>query len=64
MTQEIDKFQPKKETIQEPDIPQPDGSKFLWPDKGIEVSGFMSESWGSNQSWVAQLEAQEKHLPD
>jgi hypothetical protein len=41
-------------------------SKFLWQDnKGVQVSGFLSEeSWGSNQSWVAQLEAQEKHLPD
>jgi len=43
-----------------------DESKFFWQDKGEEkVSGFLSEeSWGSNQSWVAQLEAQEKHLPD
>jgi len=43
-------------------------SKFLWQDnnnQGVPVSGFLSEeSWGSNQSWVAQLEAQEKHLPD
>jgi hypothetical protein len=50
-------------------------SKFLWAspsdqnDNPVEISlpSFLSEDcWGSgsNQSWVAQLEAQEKHLPD
>jgi len=46
-------------------------SKYFWSssnemqDPTIEgPSFFAEESWGAGQSWVAQLEAQEKHLPD